>query len=197
MLPKGARLQICRKIFLLLFRAFFALAPICQYPRQIQHRHKRHKDHGDAQKVVAPHLLKEIEGISLLCLHQKHIVCVGNQIEDIDKARHAQKQEQRAPKVLQSRLDLTRYHKHYGIERKQDMYGKGMPMHKVGKGQFRPSRENQCKDRRRDTDAVQEIIKGLIGLKDVDRNHKNIDTAKVDRQIILSIVSEGDQNYDL
>ena len=181
----------------LLFRARFALASLGQDPRQIQHRHQGHKDHGDAQKVIAPHLLKEIKGISLLRLHQKHIVCVGDQIEDIDKSSHAQKQEQRAPEILDARLDLTCDHKHEGIERKQDMYGKGMPMHKVGKGQLRPGREKQGEDRRRDTDTIEKIIECLKWLKHVNGDHENIDTAKMDRKIILGVISEGDQNYDL
>ena len=181
------------RVFLCLVLFNFAV----NFQRCKHHQQNCRNQHWEAIQMIAPHLLKEIEGIALLRLHQKHIVCVGDQIEDIDKSSHTQKQEQRTPKVLDARLDLACDHKHEGIKRQQDMYGKGMPMHKIGKGQFRPGWEKQGEDRRGDADAIKEIIKGLKGLENVDGDHENIDTAKMKRQIIFSVVSEGDQNYDL
>ena len=70
-------------------------------------------------------------------------------------------------------------------------------MHKVGEGEFCPGREKESEDRRRNAEGVKKIAKDLPRLEDVDDDEKNIDTAKVQGEIVDVVVSEGgeDDNF--
>ena len=147
--------------------------------------------------MIAPRLLKEIERIALLRLGEKHIIGVRDHVENVDRDRHRQKQEQGAPKILEPRLDLPRHGQHNGIHRQKNMYRKGMPMHKVGEGQLRPRGKQKRQKRRGNADAVQKIVQKLGRTPRVDGDEKNVDAAQMQRQIVLGIKPHRGQDRDL
>ena len=147
--------------------------------------------------MVAPCLLKEIEGISFLGFHQKHKVGVCQQIEDVDEGGHRGKECQAFRELLEGGLDLSRNGQHQGVKRQKDMYREGVPMHEICKGELCPRGKKEGEDRTGNADGVKKIAKGLPRLKDVDRDQKNVDTAKVEGEIVDVVVSEGGENNDL
>ena len=145
--------------------------------------------------MIAPHLLEQIERIALVRAHEEHIIGVRQQIEDVNGDRHTQKQKQCPPHILDTGSDLARHGQHDRVKGKKDMYRKGMPMHKVGKGQLRPRGKQKRKQCCGNADRVQEIIKGLGRLEYVNRDQENVDTAKLKRKVVFGIPSDR-QKHD-
>lgn len=70
-------------------------------------------------------------------------------------------------------------------------------MHEIGEGELCPRREEKGEDRSGNADGIKEITKGLPRLEDMNGDQKNVNTAKVEGEVIYVVISEGGEDDDL
>ena len=95
-------------------------------------------DHGEAQKVVAPHCFKNVERIVFVRFHEKHEVRIEENVNEIDRNCHDREKKKAFWKLLETRANVFCKGEHNGIRGKENMYRKAMDMHEIEKRQLCP-----------------------------------------------------------
>ena len=147
--------------------------------------------------MTAEDLLKRIQGISLLCLHQEHEVRVKDQIRHKGHTGQKDQQTKALGDTSCRRFQHTGNRQHHGIHHKLDMDRGAVQMHKIQHRQLGPGREQQRRHSSGDTHGKQEIGQHLVRMPGMDGDQEDVDAAKMQRQISGFKITADQKHYML
>lgn len=165
--------------------------------RHVHHDEHSRRKNGKSDLVMTEDLLENIEGIAFVGFHQEHKIRIQYEIEEVDRDRHTNKKRQTLRDILSARLYVTAEGDHNRIDRKQDMNGKAMQMHKIQKRKLRPRRKYERHQGCGNAYGIEILTEHAVGLDRMKRDQNNIDTAKMEREIIGIIITVSHKAYDL
>ena len=198
----GGLPKIFHNLYRLFFNGFFGLfcslfvfsVSVYLY-RQIHKEEYRRDDNGEADEVAAEYLLKIIEWVALVRFHKEHIVRVEEIVEYPNGDCHRHEQKQAFGNGPCSRLYIAADGEHKRIENKKNVTDKAAYVHKVKEGKLCPGGEEYRHYRRGNTDGIKKIVNGFRGLEHMESDKKNIDGAKVKREVVFCPKSR-DKKHD-
>ena len=139
---------------------------------------------GQSQQMVAPHLLKDVQGIAGIGIHEEHEVCFQCEVTDDTGDSQNNHEENCFGNISSAGANITGKGEHNGIGYQQSVNGEGVDVHQIWEGEPCPVGEKKGGDGAGDTHRIEEVI-GEFGRSDaVQGNDENIYTAQMEGEIL-------------